>query len=111
MTPEETHALIDHLDENRTGKPSGEMEKFIAGNADAAQEWYCMNIALDAIRNAGLHEQVAAIRESLQTEQENKEPAVTDQYIAAPVNKSTAAQQPSTRPAIVRNIGGYGLRA
>lgn len=111
MKPEETRTLIDHLDENRTGEPSAKLESLIADDPEAAQEWYYLNLAADAVRNTGLHEQVAAIRESLAAEQEPEDKTtVTDQYIAVPANQAHASQQPA-RPTIVRSIGRYSVRA
>ena len=112
MTPEELRTLIDHLDESRTGETSRKLESLIADDSEAAQEWYCLNLAVDALKSAGLHEQVAAIREGLRAEQEAEDKAaVTDQYIAVPSNHATASKQTAGRPAIVRSINRYGLRA
>lgn len=113
MTPEETRTLIDRLDESRTGKPSVKADSPMADDPETAQEWYYLNLAVDAVRNTGLHEQVAAIREGMRTGQEAEDKTtVTDEYIAAPANRAMApAQTAAARPAIIRKIGRYSLRA
>ena len=50
MTPEETRKLVDHLDESRTGLSSASLERMIDQNPEAAQEWYYLNLAVDAVR-------------------------------------------------------------
>ncbi|HEV2483474.1 MAG TPA: hypothetical protein VGS79_27605 [Puia sp.] len=112
MTPEETRKLIDHLDESHTGRPSPSIEQLIDQDPQAAQEWYYLNLAVDAVRNAGLHEQVGFIKESLRKEQNAPaKPGYTEEYIAVPANQATrpAAKRPSG--AIIRSIGKYSMRA
>lgn len=110
MTPEETRKLVDLLDENRTSKPLGDLEGHIDQDADAAQEWYYLTVAVDAIRNTGLHEKVAAVREGLRSEQDTTESKTLEQYIAVPANQAQRATGNSSG-AIVRSIGKYGFRA
>lgn len=96
MTPEETQKLIDHLDESRTGRPSPSHEQPIDQDPDAAQEWYYLNLAVDAVRNSGLHEQVAFIKENLRKEQNAPaKPAYTEEYIAVPANQAIRMVQQS----------------
>lgn len=111
MTPEENRKLIDHLDESRIGRPSPSLEQLIDQDPQAAQEWYYLNLAVDAVRNTGLHEQVAFIKESLRKEQNAPaKPGYTEQYIAVPANQATRRiEKPSG--AIIRKIGRYSLRA
>ena len=109
MTPEETRKLVDHLDENRTGRISADLEKSIDGDPEATQEWYYLNLAVEAVRNTGLYEQVGTVRETLLAEPE--EQGITQSFIAVPANQpsKTAAGKPSG--AIIRSIGRYGFRA
>jgi tetratricopeptide (TPR) repeat protein len=102
MTPEETRKLVDHLDESRTGKLSADLENLIDHDPEATQEWYYLKLAVEALRNTGLHEQVGAARESL---------LVRESFIAVPANQpaKTTADKPSG--AIVRTIGKYSFRA
>ena len=119
MTPEETRKLVDHLDENRTGKISADLENLIERDPEATQEWYYLSLAVEAVRSTGLHEQVGAVRETLVAEpQAPVKPAYTEQYqgvtesfIAVPANQpsKTAAGKPSG--AIVRTLGRYSFRA
>lgn len=110
MTPEETRKLIDHLDESLTSRPSPSLEQLIAQDPEAAQEWYYLNLAVDAVRNTGLHDQVALVRESLKEKQAPVR-SFTEPYIAVPANQTarTTAEKPSGT--IIRNIGKYGFRA
>ena len=112
MTPEETRRLVDQLDESRTSRPSASLQRQIDEDPQAAQEWYYLNLAVDAVRNAGLHEQVGFIKESLRKEQNAPaKPAYTEQYIAVPANQATRPATEKTSGAIIRRIGKYSLRA
>jgi len=112
MTPEETRKLVDQLDESRTGRPSVSLQKLIEEDPQAAQEWYYLNLAVDAVRNAGLHEQVGYIKESLRKEQNAPaKPAYTEQYIAVPANQGARPVTEKASGAIIRKISRYSLRA
>jgi tetratricopeptide (TPR) repeat protein len=102
MTPEETRALIDHLDENLTGSSLGNLERLIAEDPEAAQEWYYLNLAVDAVKDHGLYEEVATIRESWKMEENN-----------AALYQVSTPQLPAAKESggIVRSINRYGLRA
>ena len=124
MTPEQTRILIDHLDESRTGKQSASLQRLIAEDIEAAQEWSYLNLAVDALQETGLYEQVGSVRESLKAEQTVAEQQTatdyhaapsdryTDQYIAPPANRAIP-QIPAAKSSggIVRTINRYGLRA
>lgn len=60
MTPEQTNILIDRLDESLSGNPTPVQSP--EGDPEASQEWHCLQLAVDAIRDAGLYEQVSAVR-------------------------------------------------
>jgi len=69
MSLQHTHALIDHLDKTLTdtpGQPSSEesaaMQRLISEDEDIAKEWNYLHLAVEAVREKGLFEQVAAIR-------------------------------------------------
>ena len=102
MTPEETRALVDHLDENLAGSSLDRLERLIAEDPEAAQEWYYLNLAVDAVKDHGLYEEVSAIRESWKME----ETTGTLYQVAAP-------QLPTAKGSggIVRSFNRYGLRA
>jgi hypothetical protein len=68
MTPEETRALVDHLDENLSGSSPDSLERLIAADPEAAQEWYYLNLAVDAVKDHGLYEELTSIRESWKLE-------------------------------------------
>ncbi len=102
MTPEETRALVDHLDENISGSSPDSLERLIADDPEAAQEWYYLNLAVDAVKDHGLYEELSSIRESWKMEA-----ATLPRYqVAAP-------QLPAARESggIIRSINRYGLRA
>src|SRR5882757_6237974 len=54
--------LIDHLDNSLQGKGSPEMEQRISEDPATAQEWHYINLAVDAVQDAGLYEQVGAVK-------------------------------------------------
>lgn len=118
MTPEQTRNLIDHLNESRTGKQSASLQRLIAEDIEAAQEWSYLNLAVDALQETGLYEQVGSVRETLKAEQAEAEQQTvtddryTDQYIAPPANRAIP-QIPAAKASggIVRTINRYGLRA
>jgi tetratricopeptide (TPR) repeat protein len=111
MTPEETRKLVDHLDENRTSRLSASPKQLIDQDPQATQEWYYLNLAVDAVRHTGLHEQVASIRESLRSEQSEPKVRITESFIAVPANQTP--QKADTRPSggILRTMSKYTFRA
>jgi hypothetical protein len=54
--------LIDHLDNSLQGKASAEMDRLIAGDQEAAGEWAYLRMAVAAIQDAGLQEQVKSVK-------------------------------------------------
>ena len=111
MTPEETRKLIDHLDENRTGRSSAGPEQLIGHDPEAAQEWYYLNLAVDAVRNAGLHEQVAMVKETLLQEQKAPGKSGYEPYMAVPANQTSRRATEKPSGAVIRSIGKYSFRA
>jgi tetratricopeptide (TPR) repeat protein len=102
MTPEETRALVDHLDENLSGSSLNCLERLIAADPEAAQEWYYLNLAADAVKDHGLYEEISSIRESWKME-ETTEALYQVSTPQLPVAKESGG--------IIRSINQYGLRA
>lgn len=66
---EQQQALIDHLDKSLQGESSPEMELQISNDPEAAREWNYLLMAVDAIQEAGLQEQVAAVQNEWKVQQ------------------------------------------
>src|SRR5258708_10504682 len=62
MSENQAQSLIDHFDDSLRGKGSAEMEQRISNDPETAQEWLTINLAVDAVQDAGLHEQVTAVK-------------------------------------------------
>jgi hypothetical protein len=54
--------LIDHLDNSLQGKASAEMDQLIADDREATGEWAYLRLAVTAIREAGLNEQIKSVK-------------------------------------------------
>jgi hypothetical protein len=61
--------LIDHLDDSLLGKGSPEVDRLIADDADIAVTWRYLNLAVDTVRNAALHERVMVVRKEWMAKQ------------------------------------------
>ncbi len=69
--------LIDHLDKTLEGSALPEAAELIRTDKSAAAEWQYLNLALDAILEAGLQEQVATVKQEWLAEQSKRSrPAV-----------------------------------
>jgi len=66
---EQHQALIDHLDKSLQGESSPEMEQLLSNDPEAAREWNYLLLAVDAIQEAGLQQQVATIKEEWKIQQ------------------------------------------
>jgi len=66
MAQHQTELLIDHLDNSLLGKGSVEAEQLIVNDPEAAQEWHFIRMAVDAVQNAALYEQVGSIKKEWQ---------------------------------------------
>src|ERR1700743_2881739 len=64
MTTQQEQLLIDHLDNTLTGKGSSETEALIGRSGEMAEQWQYLRLAVDAIQEAGLQEQGAAVGRS-----------------------------------------------
>ena len=62
MADNPTHLLIDQLDETLRGKGSAEVEQRISRDPEMAREWLQLNMAVEAVQETGLYEQVAAMK-------------------------------------------------
>jgi tetratricopeptide (TPR) repeat protein len=69
MIPNQSQTLIDHLDNNLQGNKSSEMEQKISNDPEAAQEWVYIRLAVDAVQDAGLYNQVATVKSAWQAQQ------------------------------------------
>ena len=75
MTQNSEHIMIDHLDNLLSGVSTLEAWEMIHDDKDIAKEWNTLLFAIDGIREAGLNEQVSAIRKQYEAQQSSK-PAV-----------------------------------
>jgi hypothetical protein len=62
MAQNKVQELIDHLDNSLLGKGSLEMDLMIGNDRELAGEWNYLQLAVATIQDAGLHEQVLAVR-------------------------------------------------
>jgi len=61
--------MIDHLDNLLSGVSSPENDELIRSDKDIAKEWNSLLYAVDGIREAGLYEQVSAVRKQYEAQQ------------------------------------------
>ncbi|HEV9035583.1 MAG TPA: hypothetical protein VGQ51_03135 [Puia sp.] len=108
MTPEQTHILIDRLDESLSGNPA--TGPSLEQNPEASQEWQYLHMAVDAIRDAGLYEQVSAVRAALKAEQEGTRVVPFAETSGSASGATVETSEPTG--AVVRSIyRRYSLRA
>ena len=69
MTQNSKHIMIDHLDNLLSGVTSPENDEMIRSDKDIAKEWNSLLYAVDGIREAGLYEQVSAVRKQYEAQQ------------------------------------------
>jgi tetratricopeptide (TPR) repeat protein len=69
MSQNSENILIDHLDNLLSGISLPETDELIRSDKNIAKEWHCLLYAVDGIREAGLYEQVSAVRKQYQTQQ------------------------------------------
>lgn len=68
MLPNQTQMLIDHLDENVENRHTIDVDALIRHDREAAREWQSLCLAVDAIEEAGLNEQVGRVRNEWRTQ-------------------------------------------
>lgn len=104
MTPEETQILIDRLDESLSGNRTN--LQFPEETTEAAQEWRYLHLAVDAIRQAGLYNQVSTVRTAWKGDQERVPVVPVVVPVVAPVMET------SKPTGVVRSLyRKYSLRA
>jgi tetratricopeptide (TPR) repeat protein len=62
MSDNPTQLLIDHFDNSLQSNGSPEMEQLISHDPATAQEWHVLNLAVDAVRDTALYEQVGDVK-------------------------------------------------
>jgi hypothetical protein len=103
MTPEQKNLLIDHLDESLRGKATATIEEILGNDPEAEKEWNYLRLAVDAVKGAGLYQEVSAARTAWKAEF----------GIAAANAAETSAAATSAAPttAKVRTLYRYSIRA
>jgi len=104
MTPEQKNVLIDHLDESLRGKASANLEEIVGNDPEAEKEWNYLRLAVDAVKEAGLYQEVSAARTAWKAEAANA--AATT---AAATGAASTTATPTT--AKVRSLYRVSLRA
>ncbi|HMH23049.1 MAG TPA: hypothetical protein VK563_14795 [Puia sp.] len=69
MAQNKVQELIDHLDKSLLGKGSIELDLMIGNDRELAGEWNYLQLAVATIQDAGLHEQVLAVRKKWSNQQ------------------------------------------
>src|SRR5882757_8348853 len=69
MAQNNVQELIDHLDKTLLGAGSMEMDLMIGKDRELAGEWNYLQLAVTTIQDAGLHEQVLAVRKKWSEQQ------------------------------------------
>ena len=69
MTQNSEHIMIDHLDNLLSGVSTLEAWEMIHDDKNIAKEWNTLLFAVDGIREAGLYEQVSAVRKQYEAQQ------------------------------------------
>ncbi|MBS1603810.1 MAG: hypothetical protein JST42_14180 [Bacteroidetes bacterium] len=108
MSLEKTNALIDHLDKDFAGADTGispearaATTRLITEDEEAAKEWAYLQRAVDAVQQAGLHQQVASVRQQWESQAESASEA---QQQDNPPAETTSA-------GVVRNLYRNTMRA
>ncbi|HEX4850709.1 MAG TPA: hypothetical protein VFV08_07890 [Puia sp.] len=73
MSQQNKYNLIDHLDRLLEGEELAQVENLIQNDQEAAREWQVLQIAVEAIEEAGLHDRVAAIGKQYKVEMQVKD--------------------------------------
>ena len=104
MTPEQKNLLIDHLDESLRGKATASIEEIIGNDPEAEKEWNSLRLAVDAVKEAGLYQEVSAVRAAWRAGQGI---GTTNAPAANAANATNTA--PAT--AKIRTLYRYSIRA
>jgi len=114
MTPDQQRNLIDHLDESLRGKATASIEEIIGNDPEAEKEWTYLHLAVDAVRDAGLYQEVSAAKASWKAELDAaaantaNNTTVLRSMPATTADASITATASGTR---VRTLYRYTLRA
>ena len=73
MSPKQNNLLIDHLDQTLTGTDLDAVENLIKNDEAAAQEWKLLQFTVANIKEAGLYEQVTAVKNEYNSRQKINE--------------------------------------
>ena len=98
--PLDSTQLIDHLDAGLLGKAAPDTDRMIQEDPETAQEWQYLQSAVEAVREAGLYEQVGSVRAVWKAAQNS---TTTSEQDTAPPEASS--------PAVVRSLYKNTLRA
>jgi tetratricopeptide (TPR) repeat protein len=71
MSSTNQQLLIDHLDSTLTGKGFPDMEQLIRNDRIVAEEWQYLHLAVEAVQEAALFEQVGAVKKQWMAVQSN----------------------------------------
>lgn len=107
MSLHQTRTLIDHLDRSFAATPdaispeeTAKIQRLIEQDEDAAREWHYLQLAVDAVQDAGLQSQVAAVSTQYKA-QMAATPMTLDQMTSTldqstPTDQSTTMDQPAS---------------
>lgn len=115
MSLQKTNALIDHLDKDFAGadnqitpETTAATARLIAEDEEAAKEWAYLHLAVDAVQEAGLYQQVASVRQQWESQGLADERRVDSTPEAQPQDHPPA-EAPSG--GVVRNLSRNMMRA
>jgi hypothetical protein len=66
---EQNQALIDHLDQSLRGEGSAETQEMINNDPELIREWHYLQLAVDAIQDTALYEEVGTVKEQWKIQQ------------------------------------------
>jgi tetratricopeptide (TPR) repeat protein len=66
---EQQQALIDHLDNTLRGNASAETQQMIDSDPELIREWQFLRLAVDAVQDTALYEEVATVKEQWKIQQ------------------------------------------
>lgn len=110
MTPEQKNVLIDHLDETLRGKATASLEDIIGNDPEAEKEWNYLRLAVGAVKEAGLYQEVSAARTAWKAELGIAAHAAASNAAATTAAIHTIPAH-TTTTAKVRTLSRYSLRA
>ena len=111
MSLQRTNALIDHLDKDFAGandRVSPETDaataRLITEDEEAAKEWAYLRLAVDAVQETGLYQQVTSIRQKWEAEERRIDSATEGQTQDQPTADNATG-------GVVRNLSRNWMRA